>query len=54
MWHTLQRVAESRFLNEEAFTKFVEKNTEKYGIDQYGMIGTWYVDSAVQDFKATK
>lgn len=50
MWNDLNRVAESRFLNKEAFKDFALSDPIKYGlVDE--QVSTWHVDKLVEDYR---
>lgn len=51
MWNTLEHVAKSQRLDVGEFVKFALANAEKYHLDDHKMVGTWYVDDLVRDFK---
>ena len=51
MWHTLKQIADNRKFNVEDFTEFALKSRNKYGLDDQNMIGTFYVNDLIEDFK---
>lgn len=51
MWNTLDVVAKNNRLDKKKFIEFALKNREKYHLDDHDMVGTWYVDDLIGDFK---
>lgn len=49
MWHLLERVAETHFLDEKKFVAFAAENNLKFGLFQ-GEVSTWHTNELVDAY----
>lgn len=57
MWHPLQFITQSRFLNEASFVEFAHQRAEEFGLEirtdrPSSRVSTWHVDALVAAFRA--
>ncbi len=54
MWNTLETVAKHNRFNVDDFVEYALDNCKKYHLDDHNMVGTWYVDDLIADFKNSR